>query len=282
MQKFAVIDNREKDSNGTAALMVKDYLSSRGAACDILPLIGSGVGKIDMSYLAPGTECVIVVGGDGTMIRAARELYDTGIPLIGVNFGTLGYLTEIAPDKLTSALDRLLAGEGEVEERMMLYGRLIRDGKPVCEDIALNDIVFTRGDAMSVIRFTVTVNGELLNQYSADGMIIATPTGSTAYNLSVGGPIVAPNASLILMSPISPHSLVNRSIVLPDYVTIGIRLLPKGTHKPEGRVAFDGGKSLYMGEGDILEIERSQKTARILKLSRISFVENLRRKMSPL
>ena len=181
------------------------------------------------------------------MIQAARDLVDLQIPMIGVNMGSLGYLTQIARgEALSPMLDALLKDHFRLERRMMLEGAVVRQDKDrtrgmtlsdcppeegkidagaVKYGIALNDIVFTRRDVMQVLKFQVYVNGELLNEYTADGMIVATPTGSTAYNLSAGGPIVTPGAKLMVLTPICSHSINSRSIILSHQDEIGIRVL---------------------------------------------------------
>lgn len=283
MDRFAIVTNPEKDRGGAAAGRICSYLQSRGKECRILNE-EIGQGRMD-SYTDPqdipeGTECILVIGGDGTLIRAARDLIDSGIPLIGVNMGTLGYLAEIDLNSLEAGLDQLIRTRPMVEKRMMLKGEIIRNGKVIYTDMALNDIVVGRANSLNVICFSVEVDGELLKKYAADGMVVATPTGSTAYNLSAGGPIVAPAASLILMTPISPHTLVNRSIVLPDTAKITIELTPRKDRELMAIAGFDGKGEVPLKAGDRIEISRSEKVTKIFKLSKISFLENLREKLS--
>ena len=168
------------------------------------------------SQIPEDTQCVLVIGGDGTLLQASRDLQEKNIPLLGINMGTLGYLAEVEESGVRDALDKLLADEYVVEERMMLEGAAFHNGKQILQDIALNDIVIGRQGRLRILDFRVYVNGEFLNASSADGIILSTPTGSTGYSLSVGGPIVSPEASLILISHIAPHTLNNRSIVLPE------------------------------------------------------------------
>ena len=274
MKHFGIISNQEKDPLGLAAARVRDYLEERGAVCRILP----GDGKV-LSALPEECECVITIGGDGTLIRAARNLLKTEIPLIGINLGTLGYLTEIDKNSVEEAMDKLLASKVTIEDRMMLQGRILRGEETIFEDVALNDIVLGRITSMNVIRFRVLVDGEFLNTYTADGIILATPTGSTAYNLSAGGPLVAPDASLILMTPISPHSLTGRSIVLPDKAVITIEPIAGRNNAPRIAAAFDGGADHEILAGDRLEISMAREKTRICKLSHIGFLEILRNKM---
>lgn len=273
MDHFVIVTNPGKDLGGKTAGRICRYLSENGKSCRIL---GTSAKK---DQISEKTECILVIGGDGTMIQAAREWNDTGVPIIGVNMGTLGYLAEIDLSSLTDALNRLMSETPMVEERMMLQGELWRNGRVIRRDIALNDIVLGRSNSLNIICFTVKVDGEVLKKYAADGMVVATPTGSTAYNLSAGGPIVAPAASLILMTPISPHTMINRSIVLPDTARIGIELTPRKDRELTAILGFDGKGEVPLSAGDRIEISRSEKVTRIFKLSRISFLENLRDKM---
>jgi NAD+ kinase len=278
MDRFAIVTNPEKDLDGKTARYICRYLSEHGRSCRILYGIGPEENG-PRPEVPADTECILVIGGDGTMIRAARNLNESRIPLIGVNMGTLGYLAEIDIHTLAEGLDRLMETRPIVEDRMMLKGEILRGGTVIYEDIALNDIVVGRSNSLNVIRFAVEVDGEVLKKYAADGMIVATPTGSTAYNLSAGGPIVAPAASLILMTPISPHTMINRSIVLPDTARIAIELTPKKERELTAFAGFDGKGEVPLKVGDRIEITKSEKVTKIFKLSNISFLENLREKM---
>ena len=231
------------------------------------------------SEIPENTQCVIVLGGAGTMIQAARDLVELEIPFIGVNLGTLGYLAEVEIHNVTESLDALIEDRLVVQERMMLTGELVRDGQVVEDNIALNEVVVGRGGALNLIRFSVSVNGRCLNSYAADGVIVATPTGSTAYNLSAGGPILEPDSSMILITPISPHTMINRSIVLADTAEVEIELTKTGT--AGALLAFDGNGSVTeLMDGDCLKIRKSDKKTKILTLSKESFLEILRNKMS--
>ena len=178
---------------------------------------------------------------DGTLLKAAGDLMEQEIPLLGVNLGTLGYLAEVEIGNIETALDKLLRDEYTREARMMLSGGVFREGRNVVHDFALNDIVISRCGSLQILHFHIYVNGRFLNGYGADGMIVATPTGSTGYNMSAGGPIVEPGASLLLLTPICPHTLNTRSIVLApdDEVVIEI---PEGRENCVQKVeaSFDG------------------------------------------
>ena len=201
MKSFYVITNQNKDKSFEITRQMKEYIEAKGGTCYL-----AEEGK----PIPVDTECVLVLGGDGTLIRAARELPRHDVPVMGINMGTLGYLTEAEVGNFRESLDQLMNGEVHIESRMMLKG--IMNGE--VQDIALNDIVLTRTGSLRIIKFSLYVNGELLNTYRADGMIVSTPTGSTAYNLSAGGPIVEPTAKMIVVTPICSHALNSSSIVL--------------------------------------------------------------------
>ncbi|SCP94897.1 NAD(+)/NADH kinase [Anaerobium acetethylicum] len=284
MNKFYIITNSQKDQNLETTKKIRDYLVAQGKECTIQDDIGAGE-VLDYKYtnadlIPDDIECVLVLGGDGTMILAARDIVDKDIPLLGVNLGTLGYLAEIDKQAIIPALDSLIKDEYQVEERMMLEGIAYHHQKVIMENIALNDIVIGRYGSLHVINFNLYVNEQYLNSYIADGIIISTATGSTGYNMSAGGPIVAPNASTIIITPICPHTLNTRSIVLSadDKVIIEIGKKRK-TYTDEAVAVFDGSQSIRLTSGDRIEIFRSSKKTRILKISKISFLENLRKKM---
>ena len=225
------------------------------------------------------TECVITLGGDGTLIQAARDLAGRQIPMVGVNLGNLGYLTQIGrQEDVEGLLDALLDGQYQLERRMMLKGSIFRKEILVKEDLALNEVVITRRETLRVLKFRIYVNGEYLSQYRADGMIAATPTGSTAYNLSAGGPIVEPNARMVILTPICPHDLNGRSIVLSAQDVVEIEVLG---NDDAGQVAvFDGDQAVYMKVGDRIRIARSDIETILVKLKNISFLDNLRSKLT--
>lgn len=284
MERFYLIANQTKDRNLTVTRQVAEYLKSHGKQC-FLPgeskERGEGFHYTDPSLIPKDIDCAIVLGGDGTLLQAARDMVDRQIPLLGINLGTLGYLADIDSNSIVPALDHLLAGEYELQRRMMLTGSIYRKGRKIAEDIALNDIVIGREGRLRVIQFNNYVNGAFLNSYRADGIIVATPTGSTGYSLSAGGPVVSPEASMLLMTPLAPHTLNTRSIVFPEYDVIIVELGPArdgGTER--GMAYFDGDTSVPMITGDRIEIKKSRKDTWLVKVSTISFLETLRRKMA--
>lgn len=281
---YIIMTNRPKDPGLKVTSYIRNYLEERGADCTVC----ADNETEEQIRLKEGTgacrcSCMIVLGGDGTMLKAARETAASGIPLLGVNLGTVGYLAEVEPLALDLALEKLLREDYVVEERMMLSGRVLReDGSKVAAQVhALNDVAITRRGPLQVIQFRIWVNGQVLNSYGADGIVIATPTGSTGYNMSAGGPIVEPGASLILLTPICPHTLNTRSIILraEDEIVVEIGEKQSGQEQ-EVEVNFDGSRCLILKSGDRLKVTRSDKTTSIMKLSKLSFLERLHRKMS--
>lgn len=274
MERFYIITNRSKDKNNEVTMQIKAYLEEKGKTCLLCQ-------KDEEGNLLPGTvpediDCALVLGGDGTLIRAARQLRGHSIPLLGINLGTLGYLAEVEVQNMQAAMDQLVSESPVIENRMMLKGFL--PGQR--EDIALNDIVVTRFDGIRIIHFNIYVNGELLNEYQADGVIISTPTGSTGYSLSAGGPIVEPNASMIVITPICSHALNTRSIILSDEDEIVIEITEgKNGCVERAGITFDGTEMTEIRTGDQVVIRKAEEETRFLKLSKISFLEILRRKM---
>lgn len=275
MKKFLIVANSDKEATLKVANDILDYLLKHNANGKIV------VGYVEKTMVEDNTDCVIVLGGDGTLLMAARNLVGLDIPFIGINCGNLGFLSEVEPDAIVDTLDRLIADKYKVESRMMLTGTLLRNGQTIASNIALNDIVINRLGPLRVIDFNVYVNGLKLNEYKADGMIVSTPTGSTAYSMSAGGPIVKPSANLILLTPICPHTLNTRSIILDYTDVIEIEVLNKRGYRNDTRsVYFDGDSELILENGDKILIKKSEIYTKIIKLSSKSFLEILKRKMS--
>ena len=283
MKFFYVIANSTREGALTTAGFIRDYLENLGIAC----VVDAGTPRLDRDgytyreQVSPQVDCIIVLGGDGTLLQAAVDLAELDIPFLGINMGTLGFLTEVNKDGIKSALEKLIREEFTIEKRMMLLGRSYEAETVKDETRALNDIVITRRGSLQIINFNIYVNGQLLHRFHGDGVIVATPTGSTGYSLSAGGPIVEPKAELILLTPICPHSMHSRSIVLSpeDTVTVGIESSRDGEIQ-EVEAIFDGCHKTILRTGERIEIKKSDKTTGIVKLSQVSFLEVLHRKMS--
>lgn len=278
-----MITNFTKDAASEVSNRIEQYLKAQGKEVNCNRICAGNeencITYTDYKEIPDDTDCVVVIGGDGTMLQAARDLKEKDIPMIGVNLGKLGFLAEIEQDVVEDTLGRLCRDEYVVESRMMLAGSVWRKGTCIYEDIALNDIVTGRSNSLRVIDFKVYVNEQFLNLYSADGMIISTPTGSTAYNLSAGGPILEPCASIISITPICAHALGARSIVLSADSVIRIEICEdRHMEELESMAYFDGNVSIALQAGDIIEIRKSELDTKILKLNHMSFVEILHKK----
>lgn len=280
MKKFFVITNVNKDLGLKVTQSIQSYLELKGAKCQIF----SGnlwVCEDENSLSIPkDTECILVLGGDGTMLQAARENLNTDIPMIGINMGTKGYLTEIEVNGLYEALDCLLNNQYHVESRMMLSGVIYKAGQETQPMCALNEISITRKGSLAVIHYNVFVNGKLLKVYSGDGIMVSTPTGSTGYNLSAGGPIATPQAELMLLTPICPHTFNTRTVILSPFDVVEIEI----AHGRDGQVQevevnFDGNYKEILYSNDRVIIKKSTATTKIVKLSEESFLEVLHSKM---
>lgn len=282
MKYFYLITNEVKDPEGFYTRKITAYLAAHGGKVVCTEHAASYPKLCKPDLAKPEVpDCILVLGGDGTLLRAARNLLNQDIPLLGINLGTLGYLAEVDRRGIFPALDKLLQDDYEIEKRMMLQGTVYHGEQVTGRGIALNDIVIGREGPLRVICLRNYVNGEYLNEYKADGIIVATPTGSTGYSLSAGGPIVAPKARMTVITPLAPHTLNSRSIILPgdDVITVEIG---EGRHQaPEEAMAtFDGDISVSMVTGDRIVIEKAQASVGIIKMSNLSFVEVMRRKMS--
>ena len=284
MDSFYIITNKDKDPGVQTTRFVKEYLEKRGKKCTIRENMvesGGNYKYTDAAGIPDDVDCVLVLGGDGTLLQASRDLTERDLPLLGINMGTLGYLAEVDRKGIEPALERLLAGEYQIVSRMMISGEVYHQGKKVMEDLALNDIVIGRYGRLRIIDFKIYVNGEYLNRYSADAMVISTPTGSTGYSLSAGGPIVSPEASMLLMTPVAPHTLNTRSIILPDDAEITVEMLPGHSRSgDDAEVTFDGDTSVRLTCTDKVVIRKAVKKTRLIKINQISFLEVLRTKMN--
>lgn len=280
MRTFYIIANSDKDENLTLSYEIADYLTSQGKHCIIHRKDQEGM-ALHSQLLNEEVEGILVLGGDGTLLRAARELADRGIPFLGINLGHLGYLAEIERQNVQAALESLIADEYTIEDRMMLSGSVYVDGVKKGQDVALNDIVINRFESLRVVDYKVYVNGQYLNSFTADGIIVSTPTGSTGYSLSAGGPIISPTAAMLVLTPVCPHTLNSRSIVFSGDDRIRIQIGEgRRCGVDEACVAFDGDVYVRMKTGDYVEIQKSTEVTRIMKINQVSFLEVLRNKLS--
>ena len=229
----------------------------------------------------PGeVDLVIVLGGDGTLLSMAARIAHSGrdVPILGVNFGSLGFLTEIRIDELTSSLEGVLAGTASIDTRAMLTADAHRQGQQVDSRIVLNDVVFTKTALSRAIELSVSVSGGFVTRVKADGLIIASATGSTAYNLAAGGPIVHPMVDALVLTPIAPHTLTNRPVVIPGSALVEVR-----AHESSGPddvfVTYDGQSGYPLHDGDTVQVRKSEQVLRLVKAPARGYFEVLREKL---
>jgi len=277
MNNFLIIANKQKDINLEITEQIRHHISRLGAVCNIYDQYDRDVSSID---IPEGTQCILVIGGDGTILAAARMLVGSNIPLLGINLGTLGFLADVNLADLSKTLDLLLQDQYQVENRIMLTAEVYKQGEKAATYIALNDFNINRFGASRVIGLKVGINGSVIDRYRADGVIVCTPTGSTGYNLSAGGPIINPTCKNFVITPICPHSLTARSIVLAkeDIVTVEVEQI-RSNIKEEAIISFDGREGLSLFPGDQVKIYKSQEVTPFIKATEVSFVQILKEKL---
>ncbi|MBX9230419.1 NAD(+)/NADH kinase [Coprococcus catus] len=284
MKKFALLTNYSKDRKLVYTRLIETYITENGGTHWVPEHISEpdddGDQRYDLSDMPADIECVIVLGGDGTLLQAAREMLDRHIPLLGINLGTLGFLTSAEKSELPRCLDSVLDDSCSIDERMMLRGSVYHGQEKIQTNIALNDVIITRAGFSRLVELKIYVNGELLSIYNADGIIVSTPTGSTGYSLSAGGPIIFPQTDVMVITPICPHSLQARSLVVSgeDRIMIEIGRRRK-TQREEAMVTFDGRSAQELETGDRIEIYKAQETTQLIRLKGRSFYQVLQNKI---
>ena len=281
MKKIGLIANMKKDNIKAAVPEIISLLNHRGAevlmpsgTADNLNSINSDMSVNEMLNLV---QCFIVLGGDGTILSSARMGARAGIPVLGINMGRLGFLSELDIPDVANGFDSLFREDFYIDERMMLYARVIRDSRVLEEFTCLNDAVITKGAFARLIMLETRVNGEEVGTYPADGIIVASPTGSTAYSLSAGGPVVTPNLDLMLITPICPHALWARPMVISPSSKVEVKVL---SDRAEIMLTVDGQHGLRLEQNDIVYIGSSSLKAKFLRLKQRSFFNVLRKKLS--
>ena len=259
------------------------YLHERGVTVVVEDETAANVGTAQQDHWVPGSfeaigasaDVAIVLGGDGTMLNAARRLARYRVPLVGVNQGRLGFMTDIARSDMLSCMEDLLDGRFVSETRMMLDAEVLRDGRELASNLALNDVVVDKGAIGRMIEFELFIDGEFIYNLRSDGLIVSTPTGSTAYSLSANGPILHPQVSGIALVPLCPHALTNRPILVSDRASIELRI----THATDCRVHFDGQVTVDLARGDAVRLYRSQYSICFLHPPGYSYFAMLRQKL---
>ena len=273
MKRFLIVTNETKDPEMTLTRQIQDYIEIKGGS------VALGT-TFEKKEVPKDTDCVLVLGGDGTLLKAARDTAGLGVPILGINLGTLGYLAEVEKNNVNEAIDRIFEGSYQTEERMMLCADILYNDSKHSLSPALNDMTITRCGALQIVPFRIFVNGKLLCKLNADGVIVATPTGSTGYNMSAGGPIAEPSGRMIILTPICAHTLNARSIILSPEDEIAIEIEPaKDGSAITVAASSDGNEEVKLMTGDRIVIKKADQTAQIMKLNEMSFVEALNRKM---
>lgn len=280
MKKFVIVTNPFKDPQLEISNKIAEYICKKGgSAFNLMDRTDTTVKfeELDYNKIPNDTDCILVLGGDGTLIRVVRKTRKSNIPLLGINLGTLGYLCEFDKENMYQAIDQLMEDNCIIEERLMLKGYLKGEEKG---RTALNDIVVHSTGVLAILRVNVYVNGEFLATYDGDGVIISTPTGSTGYNLSAGGPIIEPGAYILALTPINAHNLNSKGIILRADDVIEVELVSRrGSEADSAYVSCDGDRYMKLSVGERFVIERAAHTIKICKVNKESFLERMRIKM---
>lgn len=278
MKKILIITNSSKDPEGKYTSQLCEKIEQRGGCA--VRLSELAVNAEGNYILDDGYGCCMVLGGDGTMLRAARDTMGSNIPLLGINLGTLGFLADVEMDKVDDALDRVFTDDYVIQNRLMISGKLHNKTGDIDLKPALNDITVTRKGSLHIIRFKISVNGQHLCLLNADGVIISTPTGSTGYNMSAGGPIVQPGTELMVITPICAHGNNMRPIVIGAQDTVEIEIDKSGDGNDiPAEVSVDGADRYDVATGDHIIIGRSEYRTKLMRMTKSSFLETLNRKM---
>jgi len=280
MKRAAIIAKRGKPDLGSIVREVAGWLRDHGYAvtadsiakefCDFCELVE----REQVADKRP--DFVVVLGGDGTLLSAARSVARAGIPILGVNLGSLGFLTEVKQDEILRALEAIDAGQVDVSLRSTLHCQLRRGEKCLASFEALNDVVVHQGALARIADFEVHVNSKFVANYKADGLIVSTPTGSTAYSLASGGPILAPDVPGFVITPVAPHALTNRPLVVQDTAVITVVTKDSGDSV---LLTVDGQQGTSLSDGDVVQCKKSEFKVKLLKLAERSFFDVLRTKL---
>ena len=278
MKRVVMTPNPYRDKNFKTVLSARDRLERLGVETHIcLPFdvdksfdLPRNIPFEDIHEELPKAEMLICFGGDGTILHASKSAARTGIPILGVNIGTMGFMAELENTEL-DLLDRLAREEYEIDRRMMLDVKVIREGQTLLEDNCLNDVVVAKGAVARIVHLSVFCDGVQAMNYGGDGLIVATPTGSTAYNLSAGGPIVEPAARNILITPICAHDVQTRGIVASDQRIVSVKIGKIG--RKNAFVSVDGGRAMRLNTGDTVVVSRSQLETQLVRIKDRSFYD---------
>jgi NAD+ kinase len=279
IKKVGIIANVAKEKSPACTIALRDWLVARGLDVHLEEGIAAKIGAargVEVGRLGSLVDLLVVFGGDGTILRTARLIRDRDVPIVGINLGVFGYLTEVNLGEMFSALELILAGDFQIEKRMMLDVKINGGEEPFQGGTVLNDMVINRGNLSRIVELETTVNERYLTTFKADGLIIATPTGSTAYSLAAGGPIVFPELHSIIINPICPHTLTNRPILLPENAVIKVTIW---TAEQGATVTLDGQASFTVKSGDTMTIWKSMHVTTLVSSPHRNYMEILRQKL---
>ncbi len=281
MQKIGVVSNREKDEGFAYAKVLADALIKTGKELLLPPELAEALGedyrRFGKEDVFANCDMVVCLGGDGTFLKAAGMAYYRELPILGINLGSLGFLTEIDKDGIEDAVRELAKGNFRIEERMALKAVISRGDGTKVTDVALNDAVISRGAFSRILHIEIYINDILVDTFPGDGLIVSSPTGSTAYSLSAGGPIVEPDAKLIILTPICPHIMHSRSYITAADRTI--KILVEKESQNEAMLTLDGQRGYRLGERDIIEVKKAEKPIRLIRIYSRNFYDILRNKI---
>jgi NAD+ kinase len=272
-KRVGIVVNPAKDPQQTLAAALRGRLESKGIAVRAITLSVDDTGELQA--LARWAQLVVVLGGDGTLLRSARRTAGSGAVLLGINLGHLGFLTEAEQPEAIAALDQVLAGDYFLDERMMVQVEILRGGATVATFLALNEAVIGKGPMARMIEIEALVDGLKVATYPADGLIVSTPTGSTAYSLSAGGPVAHPNLGIMLLTPICPHTLYARALAVDARSRVQVNIL--GQHS-SSMLTIDGQETHALAPGDVVSVTKAEVSVRLVRRQGWSFYDVLRRK----
>ncbi len=279
MKKIGIVVGKNKDIDYRETSLIAKKLLKKGLEVVVTPevRVGLNVDVTGTDNVFEDSDFIICVGGDGTFLKAARGAFPHKKPILGVNKGTVGFLAEVETCEIEMAIDRIVAGEYHIQPRMVLNVEVIRNGRTIYKNHAINDAVVSRMALSRILRLKVMINGEFVDSYASDGVIISTPTGSTGYSLSTGGPIVAPDMRLMLVSPICPHILYSRSFIIADTKTITINMA--GNREVDAILTLDGQEGFPIQPEDVVSVGASKDSVFFASVKQVNFYDVLRAKI---
>lgn len=280
MKKIIIVPNPKRDENlNTAKAVAKKFAQ----CCDVyMEDSYSGIENVcflkKSELIRSDVDMVVTLGGDGTILAAVSEMVPNMLPVLGINLGHLGFLAELENGMLDEYFERIISGDYTIEKRMMIEAKIIRDNNTIGTFHSLNDIVISRGSLSRILHTAITVDGCELDNFVADGVVFSTPTGSTGYSLSAGGPIISPEVEAMLVTAISPHNMSTRPIVIPANKVI--KVCVSGSEESRAYLSADGRHGVNLDDRDIIEIKKSEYETKLVKLREVDFYETVRKKLN--